>query len=235
MKKIKILIFVVLAAFFACSCEDNSGAYVEQLYTNDQKANVFTACLTSSLDSAFAHLCVHDGFYQYNNAAYRIDFSNLPASVFDTLNHYQLGYLADSLILCTNRMAESCNASVLGDMFEEAIKNMTYYEPDSLLYGGSTSITDYFVQFKATELKNAMQSPVSIRMNLFRVNEFWNQIMNSYYNYSSTPVNVDLQGYIIDKMLDGIFEEMRIEEYNIRMDSTHQSGADTLFSVINVL
>lgn len=228
MKKIKLLSLIALALFFACSCEDNTDTYVEQLYTNAQKEVAFSACLHSSLDSAFSHLCVYNGFYQYNDAAYRIDFSNLRNSVFDTLNNHQLEYLADSLIICTNRMAESCNASVLSDIFKNAISSMTYYDHDALIDGDSTAITEYFKKFKYAEVKSAMQSPVSIRMNIFRVNEYWNEIMNKYNSYSNVPVNVNLQDYVIDKMLDGIFQEMRIEEINIRMDSTHRVKEDSL-------
>lgn len=219
---------MAFALLFACSCEDNTDTYVEQLYTNAQKEAAFSACLHSSLDSAFSHLCVHNGFYQYNDAAYRIDFSNLRNSVFDTLSNHQLEYLADSLIICTNRMAESCNASVLSDIFKNAISSMTYYDHDALINGDSTAITEYFKKFKYTEVKSAMQSPVSIRMNLFRVNEYWNSIMNEYNSYSNVPVNINLQDYVVEKMLDGIFKEMSLEEINIRMDSTHRVKEDSL-------
>lgn len=231
MKKIKLLTIGLLVALLVCSCEDTTGDYVEQLYTDAQKKEVVTACLTSSLDSAFAHLCVYNGFYQYNEGTYRIDFSQLQSSVFDTLQQHQKGYLVDSLILYSNRMAESCNASVIGEIFKERINNTSFPQADDLIHGNSTAITDYFVQVNEVSIKEAMRSPVSIRMNVFRVNEYWTQVINQYNEYASTPVNIDLQDYIISKMLSGIFEEMRVEEYNIRLDSTHRAGADTILSL----
>lgn len=230
MKKIKILSIVVLAVALFCSCEDNSGTYVEQLFTNQQKETAFTTCLTSSVDSAISHLCSSNGFYNYNNGAYRIDFSSLQHSVFDTLMNHQLGYLSDSLILCTNRLAESCNAQVTS-AFKSAINSMTYTDHDALLNGGDHAITDYFELYKRRALEDSLKSPVAIRLNVYNVNNTWASVMNAYRNYSSTPVNVDLQGYIIDKMLDGIFEEMRIEEYNIRTDSTHRVSGDSLLGL----
>ncbi len=230
MKKIKLLVLAVLASFFICSCNDKSGDYVEQMYTDSQKSNAFNVALNHALDTAFAHLCVYDGFYQYADAAYRIDFSNISSSVFDTLNNHQLGYLVDSLILYTNRMAESCNASVVGDIFTNAIDSLVYYDYDAMINGTTTALTDYLELMQGANIKSEMSSPVSIRMSLFSVNDYWNQIMNQYNSFSSIPVNVDLQSYIVDKMLDGFFEEMRLEEYYIRTDSTHQSGADTLLA-----
>lgn len=220
----------MLAAALFCSCEDHSDLYVTQLFTNDQKANAFTACLTSSMDSAVSHLCSADGFYLYRDAAYRIDFRNIQHSVFDTLNNHQLGFLADSLIYYTNRMAESCNAPVT-TAFKSAIKSITFRDHDALIHDNDHAITDYFEFYKRNELIDSLRSPVSIRMNIYNVNSCWASVMNAYNQYGTVPVNIDLQGYIINKMLDGLFEEMRLEEYNVRMDSTHRVSADSLLGL----
>ena len=60
-------------------------------------------------------------------------------------------------------------------------------------------------------------------MNLFGVNETWAEMLLTYYLYSDVPVNFDIQNYIVDKMLEGIFEEMEIEEENIRTDPEHRT------------
>ncbi len=60
-------------------------------------------------------------------------------------------------------------------------------------------------------------------MNLFRVNETWTEMLLLYYLYSDIPLNFDIQNYIVDKMLEGIFEEMEIEEENIRTDPEHRT------------
>lgn len=231
MKKNNILFLALIVAALFSSCKDESGTYVEQLFTNQQKELAFTTCLEQAADSAFNHLCVTDGFYMYKDSSYRITFPNLENSVFDTLNHHQLGNLIDSLIRSTNRMAESCNKSVLEPIFSEAIKSLEFYNHDILVRGDSVAITNFFERFKYADIKAAMQSPVSIRMNLFQVNQYWNQIMNQYNRYSSEPVNINLQDYVIDKMLDGIFEEMRLEEINIRTDSNHRVSADSLLGI----
>lgn len=231
MKKINILFLALMAVTLFTACQDETGDYVEQLFTNQQKELAFTTCMNQAADSAFNHLCVADGFYMYKDSSYRITFPNLQSSVFDTLNHHQLGYLVDSLILNTNRMAESCNKSVLQPIFSEAIKSLEFYNHDVLIRSDSVAITNFLQRFKYTDIKAAMQSPVSIRMNLFKVNHYWSQIVNSYSAHSTTPININLQDYIIDKMLDGIFEEMRLEEINIRTDSTHRVSADSLLGI----
>lgn len=227
MKKLKILAFAILAAVFACSCEDNTDTYVDQLYTNSEKAAAFKTCLTSAMDSAVNHLCVYNGFYQYHNASYRINFSTLQNAVFDTLSHHGKSYLVDSLILRTNRMAESCGSAITS-AFTTAIGAMSYQNYDALINGDSTAICEYFELYKYAYLMSTLQSPVSIRMGLYNVTSSWNAVMQAYNQYSNVPVNIDFQNYVIDKMLQGIFDEMELEEINIRTNSSHRVDADAL-------
>jgi len=229
-KKINFIAFLCVIALFANSCKDESGDFVRQLYTDAQKETAFTTCLTTAADSAINHLCVSDGFSQYGNGVYRIDYSALQSSVFQTLADNGYGYLADSLVLLSNRVAENCNTAVMTPFFKDAIGSLVFYDHDALITGDSTAITNFFVRFKHNDMKAAMQSPVSIRMNLFGVNSCWNQIAERYYHYTSTPVSFDVQNYIIEKMLDGLYEEMRIEEINIRTDSTHRVSTDSLLA-----
>ena len=228
MKKIKFIAFLCIIVVFAHSCKDESGEYVRQLYTDAQKEKAFTTCLTTAADSAINHLCVANGFSQYGDGVYSLDFAPLQASVFQTLIDHNCASLADSLVMLSNRVAENCNTQVMPPIFKEAIGSLVFYDHDALINGDSTAITDYFVRFKNDNMKAALQSPVSIRMNLFGVNDCWNRIAARYYQYTSTPVSFDVQNYIVQKMLDGLYEEMRIEEVNIRTDSTHRAKEDSL-------
>ena len=219
---------IVTALFFAQSCVDESGEYVRQLFTDGQKEAAFTACLTTSSDSAMAHLCVPNGYSQYQEGAYMIDFNPLQTSVFQTLIDNNYGYLVDSMILLSNRVAENCSPTIMRPIFKEAISNLKFYDHDNLINGGTDVITNYFIRFKDADMKSAMQSPVSIRMNLFGVNDCWNQIVAQYYQFEGQPVSFDVQNYLIEKMLDGLYEEMRVEELNIRSDYSHCESADSL-------
>ena len=62
MKNLKIVCLAVFAAVVLFSCKDETGDYVEQLYTNNQKEAAIKACLKVSADTASAHLFVPDGF-----------------------------------------------------------------------------------------------------------------------------------------------------------------------------
>ncbi len=226
MKKIQILCLAVLCAMFFSSCKDDSGTYAEHLFTNSEKSAAIKACLNSSLDTAVAHLCTSGGFSDYKEGFYKLDFSANRAMM-DTLAAHGFGNLSDSLILHANRMAENCN-SVVKTAFGDAIDNLVVYDYDALIKGGDYAITDYFAEMKGNTVKEAMRSQVQIRMNVFGVSDTWNEMVNQYYQITNQPVTYDVQGYVLEKMLNGILEEMRCEEYLIRNDEFHRVSADSL-------
>lgn len=231
MKKIKLLLLALVAVGFIASCNDESGEYVGYIFTNGQKKAAVTKCLNVSLDSALNRLCTLDGFYTYDDNTYRIDYNGLCPAVFQTLQENGYSAMTDSLVLLTNRLAESCKIQ-LDSAFTNAIKSLEIVDYDALIYGDKTAITDYLEFNKYREIKSYLQTPVSIRMGVFGVNNVWNEVLSQYQHYNSQPVNVDLQGYIIDEMVDGIFNEMRVQEKLIRRDSVYRAKVDSLMGVI---
>ncbi len=229
MKKLNIILgMILLAAVSLFSCKDESGDYVEQLYTNSQKEKAIKDCLKASADSALNHLCVPNGFYNYNDGVYRIDYAPLRNSLFDTLGRHGYGDLSDSLIRYTNRLAESCKAQ-LAPSFTSAIDTLEIFDYDALINGEIDAITKYFETYKYRFLKSAFQTPVSIRMGIYNVTPVWNEMLQKYSQYTTEPLNFDIQNYVVEKMLDGLLQEMRVEEELIRTDSAHRSESMELF------
>ena len=148
MKKFNILLGMILfAAVTLFSCKDESGIFVEQLYTNSQKEKAIKDGLKASADSALNHLCVADGFYNYSGGIYRINYAPLQGSLFDTLDRNGYGNLADSLILFSNQLAESCK-SQLTPSFTSAIDSLVIYDCDALINGETDAISKYFETYK---------------------------------------------------------------------------------------
>lgn len=218
---------MVLSMLLFAACEDETDTYVNQLYTNAQKNLAITTCLSSSVDTAVTHLCTSGGFSAFKDGLYRIDFSGLQNSIFDTLANHNYGYLKDSLIHHANRLAESCGAQV-SSTFKDAVSALDIENPDKLFYGESGAITDYFKSMQYENIRSGLQAPVAIRMDLFNVSSLWNEMLTIYRNYNSAPVTYDLQNQIVVSMMEGLFEEMRIEEGLIRTDSTHCVQGDSI-------
>ena len=224
MKKLTVTIIAIFAALTFFSCKDESGTYVEQLYTNAQKENAIRACMDACADTAVKHLCVPDGFYSYANETYRIDYAPLESSLFDTLTNHGYGNLIDSLILRTNRLAESCGSQV-GTALHTAVDSIPITDHDALVKGEYDAITRYFELYEYRYLKGAFKSPVSVRMSIFRVSDVWNEMVQRYMQYTPVPLNFDIQDYIVEEMLESILSEMAEEEFLVRTDSTHRTDA----------
>ena len=60
-------------------------------------------------------------------------------------------------------------------------------------------------------------------MNLYNVTPVWNDMVQKYAQYTAVPLNFDIQNYIVEKMLDGLLQEMCLEEALVRIDSAHRS------------
>ncbi len=222
MKKFQILCLAVLCVTLMSACKDETGTYAEHLYTNSEKDAAVKACLNTSLDTAIAHLCHSGGFSEYKDGLYKLDYTFNQALI-DTLAAHGYSSISDSLILFTNRVAESCG-TVAKTAFVDAINGLVVYDYDALIKGESAVITNYFAEMKSNAVKEAMRSQVAIRMGLFNVNNAWNEAVSNYYAITGQPVSYDVQGYVLDKMVNGILEEMRCEEYLIRTDPAHRDS-----------
>ncbi len=227
MKKIEILLLAVLATALLGSCEDKSGTYAEQLYTNSEKNKTIYNCLDTCLDVAVNNLCKLNGYSQYDEGIYKIDFAPI-SYVLDTLSEHQQGWLADSLVFFSNRMAES-SGTVVRDAFSNAINKLVVYDPDELLDGNTALITAYFKQMKYKDIEDAIAAPIAVRINVFEISYWLEEALRHYYSITNTPVSFDLQDYLTDRMMDGIFEEMSKEEILTRTDTLHRfTGSDLL-------
>lgn len=67
-------------------------------------------------------------------------------------------------------------------------------------------------------------------MNLLGINSLWSSMHQEYNKYATSPLNFDIQNYVIERMLDGIYAEMGIEEALIRQDTSHRDADTKLFS-----
>lgn len=228
MKKLKIAILAVFAAVMFFSCNDETGDYVEQLHTNNQKEAAIKACLKISADTASAHLFVTDGFYSYNDAAYRINFPSLQNTLFSTLTDNGYGYLVDSLVLNVNRLAESCGGQITPSL-KAAVDSLKILDYDALIQGDEDAITRYFEMYEYKYLKSAIQTPVSVRMDLYNVNSVWTEMLLKYYQITNTPMNFEIQNYIVETMLSDIIAEMCLEEALIRINVDHRNDDTALF------
>lgn len=117
-----------------------------------------------------------------------------------------------------NRAAEKA-APEAGALFVDAIKAMTFSDADKILNGPDNAATEYF-QNKTTDRLQALFKPV-VQQSMDNVG------VTQYYKSISKKVKtipfaddyvVDLDSYVTEKSIDGLFVRLAEEESKIRND-----------------
>jgi hypothetical protein len=128
----------------------------------------------------------------------------------------------DKFILSMNRAAEKAGPKA-APLFVDAIKEMSVQDAENILNGGDTAATDYFKNKTADKLYEAFKPTVSSSMNTVGVTRSYKEMMNKYQSIISTipfieKDSLDLDGYVTDKAINGLFYMVGQEEKKIRTD-----------------
>jgi len=116
-----------------------------------------------------------------------------------------------------NRAAEDASKSV-GNIFLNAIKQMTIQDAFGILRGGNNAATNYLKQQTTTQLTTAFTPIVSKSLGNTDATKYWKDVFTAYNRFSNKPVNTDLTAYVTGKALDGLFYHIGLEEQQIRED-----------------
>jgi len=133
----------------------------------------------------------------------------------------RLGYQkqVDDFILSMNRAAEKA-APKAKAYFVDAIKQMSFDDARKILGGGDTAATDYFKSKTSGKLFNEFKPVVSKSMNDVGVTKSYKEMTGKYT--SAVPFasleSLDLDQYVTNKALDGLFYMVGQEEKKIRTD-----------------
>ena len=219
MQKIrKFLFLVIISSFILNGCDTAKnilGSINNGTLTNDEVVAGLKQALEFGTDTAAMKLSVLNGFF--GDAAVKILMPPEAQKVEKTLRDAGFGSVVDKAVLSMNRAAEDATKSV-GNIFLDAIKQMTIQDAFGILRGGNLAATNY-LKDKTTAALTASFSPI-ISQSLQKVDatKYWKDVFSVYNRFSSNPVNTDLTAYVTQKALDGLFYHIGLEEQKIRTD-----------------
>jgi len=219
MQKIrKFLFLVIISSFISNGCDTAKnilGSINNGTLTNDEVVAGLKQALEFGTDTAAMKLSVLNGFF--GDAAVKILMPPEAQKVEKTLRDAGFGSVVDKAVLSMNRAAEDATKSV-GNIFLDAIKQMTIQDAFGILRGGNLAATNY-LKDKTTAALTASFSPI-ISQSLQKVDatKYWKDIFSVYNRFSPKPVNTDLTAYVTQKALDGLFYHIGLEEQKIRTD-----------------
>lgn len=155
-----------------------------------------------------------NGFYKDN--ALKIFIPNEAIKMKESLIKIGLKNKVDDFELSMNRAAESASKNAL-NIFMDAIKNLTIEDAFSILNGGNDAATKYLKKETNQFLYDSFKPIIISSMEDVSISKNWNSLTAKYNSIPFTEkINPDLEDYITNKAIDGLFILIAKEEIKIR-------------------
>ncbi|MEJ7739151.1 MAG: DUF4197 domain-containing protein [Chitinophagaceae bacterium] len=126
-----------------------------------------------------------------------------------------MGKIVDDAVTSVNRAAEDASKSA-GPIFIDAIKKMSIKDALEILRGTDTAATSYLKNTTSNELTNAFRPVIESALKKTDATKYWKGVFTVYNRFSSTPVTADINEYVTERALRGIFHYVGEEEKKIR-------------------
>lgn len=172
--------------------------------------------LDQGISTQVSKLTATDGFYK--NPSVKILFPPEVQKVDQALRKVGLGSVADEGVKLLNRAAEDAVKEAT-PIFVSAVKNITFTDAKNILLGSDDAATTYLQRSTQSALY-AKFNPV-VRQSLGKVgaDKAWSNIVTQYNNLPLVQkVNPDINDYVTQKALEGVFGQIAVEEKKIRTD-----------------
>ena len=182
----------------------------------DQKTTIsgLKEALSIGTRNAVGSVSKVDGYF--GNELIKILLPDKLQKVADVIG--KLGYQqqVDHLVLAMNRAAETAAPKAV-PLFTQAIKEMSFDDARRILQGGDTAATDFFKGKTSKKLYDQFKPVVTSSMNKVGVAKAYKDMVEPYQSMPfASKESMDLDHYVTNKALDGLFMMVGEEEKKIR-------------------
>ncbi|MDD2775456.1 MAG: DUF4197 domain-containing protein [Gallionella sp.] len=190
--------------------------------------------LTQGVETAVTSLAKQNGYL--GNAAVKIP---LPASlqrVEGTMRRFGMGRYADDLTTSMNRAAEAAVPEAK-NLLVSAVKNMSVTDAKNILLGSNDAATQYFRQSSEAALAGKFQPIVVHAMQNVSLAQKYDRFAAKGAKLGLVDAkDANLESYVTQKALDGLFVMMAEQEKAIRANPLQAVGslAQKIFSAIKL-
>ena len=221
---------ILLALVLACST-GLASAQLDKI-SNQDAGTGLKAALEKGTQAAVTNLGKTDGFL--GNNAVKIP---LP----DSLKRYEkmmrtvgMGKYADELVLTMNRAAEAAVPEAKA-LFIDAVKKMSLQDAKGILMGGNTSGTDYFKRTTSEPLRAKFLPIVAQATKKVQLADKYNEYASRGAKFGLVKKeDANLDGYVTQKTLDGLFFMVAEEEKRIRANPV-AAGSEIIRKVFGAM
>jgi hypothetical protein len=225
MKKI-LLGFILFASLISCDIINNTIQTVDlsnkgnsPSLTNDEVISGLKEALQVGIKNSVELTSITDGFLK--NETIRLPFPQDAIKVKEKAIEFGLSGQVEKFETTLNRAAEEATKEAL-PIFKDAILNMSVQDGFTILKGGDGAATKFLKDQTTAKLVTAFSPKVKEATSKVKLTESWTPIINRY-NQAMTltggqKLNPDLDAYITEKAITGLFYMVEKEENKIRKD-----------------
>jgi RNA binding exosome subunit len=215
-----VVLIIFASSSLAISLDDVMKGVGSAAKTGTADEGTVTSGLKEALsigtENAVKSVSQPDGYF--GNQMIKILMPEKIQKVADVLKMAGYQKQVDDFVLSMNRAAEKA-APQAASYFKDAIKEMTVEDATKILNGGDTSATQFFKGKTQDKLYAAFKPIVSSSMNEVGATRSYKEMMGQYESIPFiSKESVDLDHYVTNKSLDGLFTMIGQEEKKIRTD-----------------
>jgi hypothetical protein len=184
--------------------------------STDQITRGLKEALSIGAGNAVLKASQEDGYFKNQNI--RIPLPANITKVETMLDAAGMGQQVDDFKLSMNRAAEEA-APEAKDLFIDAITQMSFSDAENILNGGDNAATLYFKDKTYSRLQEIFQPIVHNSMSKTGVTRNYQEIEAKIDSIPfASSISFDLDQYVTDQALDGLFFLVAEEEKKIRED-----------------
>lgn len=184
--------------------------------TSTQISSGLKEALNLGVTEGVKKLGVTDGFFK--NEAVKILMPEKLRVIDTKLRAFGLGSLADQGVKLLNRAAEDA-VTESAPIFTKAITSMTITDAKNILLGGDNSATNYLQSKTQAQLFTAFQPKVKASLGKVGADKVWNNLISKYNTLTGQAVSTDLNEYVTNETINGVFKMVAEKESGIRNNS----------------
>ncbi|MBC9812581.1 DUF4197 domain-containing protein [Crocinitomicaceae bacterium CZZ-1] len=203
--------------------------------SNEEVVKGLKEALSVGITNSVNLTSVTDGFLK--NAEIRLPFPPDAIKVREKAIEWGLDGQVEKFETTLNRAAEEAAKEAL-PIFKNAITGMSLQDGFAVLNGGKGAATKFLKDNTTNELIAAFAPKVKTAIEKVKLTDYWNPIVTKYNTAApllgTNKVNPDLNEYVTQLAIDGLFKMVEKEENKIR-DNASARVSDLLQRVFGSL
>ena len=221
------LVIVIVTMCVSCGVVDLSGLPIPNTnptnntpsLSNDEVIKGLKEALTVGIQNSVNVTGVTDGFLK--NGEIRLPFPPDALKVKEKALSLGMQGQVEKFETTLNRAAEEAVKEAL-PIFKDAILNMSIQDGFGILKGGDGAATRFLKEKTTAGLTSAFLPKVKNATSKVQLTSYWNPIITKYNTVTALTggekINPDLDAYVTQLAIEGLFKMVEKEENKIRKD-----------------